>query len=183
MKSCFKNSLQYITVIWAYAIAPNFGFAQPLPGIPEPGLVLYGRVVNVAQGGRPMTHGALQWTLQPLDGSPPVTVSVNLTNIHDQFSYVARIPFQTVPPGFALSANHLELKSFSPGYTRSAMVVVPGSFNNAFILPSALPSFAFSRLDRGGIERVDLQVSVALVDADRDGLDDNWEWAYFGTLS
>lgn len=158
--------------------------SQPLPAIPEPGLILYGQVRNVSAGNRMLTYGTLQWTVQPLDGSPPITVSVNLTNINDQFSYVARVPFQTVLPGFVLSANHLPLQPFSPGYTRAATVIVPGSFNPGFILPPASPSFAFSALDRGRIERVDLQVSVLMTDvSDRDGLDDHWERAYFGTLS
>ncbi len=39
-----------------------------------------------------------------------------------------------------------------------------------------------SSLDRGRIERADLQVTVACIDSDMNGLCDWWELAYFGQL-
>jgi hypothetical protein len=35
-------------------------------------------------------------------------------------------------------------------------------------------------LDRGRIERVDIQVAIGLTDSDSNGMDDNWERTYFG---
>jgi hypothetical protein len=156
--------------------------AQNPPGIHEPGLILYGQVRNTTAGGALLTYGTLQWQIQPQDGSAMIAVTTSLTNINDQFSYVVRVPFQSILSGFTLTLNNLQLKSSSPGYTRAAAVVIPSYFIPATILPPASSSFDFSIADRGRIERVDLQVAVPFVDSDANGLDDNWEMTYFSHL-
>jgi hypothetical protein len=53
----------------------------------------------------------------------------------------------------------------------------------ASIAAPALPSFTFSAANRGAVERVDVNVAIAIVDTDGDGMPDSWEMQYFGNLS
>lgn len=164
-------------ILAAFCLATSMARPQSIPGVPEPGLILYGQVRNTDTGGSLLTYGTLRWTIQPPSGSP-ITVGVMLTNINDQFSYVVRVPFESVLSGFTLSANTLALSNTPVSYNRSATV----NFQPATILAPATPSFTFGPADRGRSERVDLQVTLPFVDTDSNGLDDNWEMTYFGHL-
>ena len=166
-----------LVLLAALCLATSLARPQSIPGVPEPGLVLYGQVRNTATGGSLLTYGTLRWTIQPPSGSP-ITVGVTLTNINDQFSYAVRVPFESVLSGYTLSANTLALSNTAVTYARSATV----NFQPATILAPALPSFTFGPADRGRFERVDLKVTLPFVDTDGNGLDDNWEMAYFGHI-
>lgn len=151
-------------------------------GIPEPGLLLYGSVVNQHAGSNQrLTTGSLRWEI-PKPGGGAVTVTVALTNINDQFSYVARVPFESLPaglpPGITLSANALQLAATPVTYTRTARL----DGQPASIVAPAGGSFTFGPADRGRLERVDLVVNLPLADSDGDGLSDDWERQYFGGL-
>lgn len=139
----------------ALLLTPMILSAQSPPGIPEPGLTLYGVVNNTAVGGARLTSGVLVWTIQPPAGAP-IRVTNNLANINDQFSYVLRVPFESVPAGFTLSANVLALPLTSTSYTRTATVNNQPATN----VPPALGTFSFSSVERGRIERVDLNVAI-----------------------
>jgi hypothetical protein len=160
-----------LATLAAIALIFTGALAQSLPGIPEPGLTLYGDVRNTAGGGNlRLTVGSLVWTVQPPGGNP-ITIQTPLRNINDQFSYAVRLPFETVPSGFMLSPNTLQLSSASVTYTRFATI------NDApatMVMPTQ-NSFSFSSAERGRLERVDLQVSLAVIDTDGDGLPDAWE--------
>src|SRR5204863_8345795 len=119
-------------------------------GIPEPSLVVYGVVNNLAAGGSRVSFGTLTWIFQPADGSPTITVTGVLTNINDQFSYVLRIPCETEIPGVAVSAGALKLAASSTTYNRS-QVTVEGVAAN-FVVP-AQANLVLGRTDRGRIER------------------------------
>ncbi len=165
---------QRICVLAALMLCAIPALCQSLPGIPEPGLTLYGDVRNVAGGGNiRVIVGKLRWTVQPVGGNP-ITVETQLRNINDQFSYVLRIPYETVLAGFALSPNTLELKQTATTYDRSATVETVG----ATLVAPATPQFTFSAQQRGRLERVDLQVSLAASDRDGDGMPDAWEIAF-----
>lgn len=152
-------------------LAAVSAFAQPLPGIPEPGLVLYGQVRNVAGGQNTrLIVGRLQWTIQPAIGTPIVWETA-LTNLHDQFSYLVPVPFETVLPGFTLSPDSLELTPALATYHRTA--TVDGAA--ASIVAPASANFTFSSAIRGRMERVDLEVSLTPADEDNDGMPDAWE--------
>src|SRR6267142_234492 len=122
-KLIMKNALSLaagcrIAASLASWLATNLASAQ---SIPETGLLLYGQVRNTATGGNLLTYGTLRWSIQPPSGSP-ITVGVTLTNINDQFSYVLRVPFETVLAGFTLSPNTLSLSNTPVTYGRSATV-------------------------------------------------------------
>ena len=69
---------------------------------------MYGQVRNAAMDANLLTYSTLRWTIQPFSGSP-VTMTTALTNINDQFSYVIRVPFETVLSGMSLSAGALSM--------------------------------------------------------------------------
>jgi hypothetical protein len=163
-----NRSLATLVII---ALTLTGALAQSLPGIPEPGLTLYGDVRNTVDGDNlRLTVGTLVWTVQPATGNP-ITVQTPLRNINDQFSYAVRLPFETVPAGFTLSPNALQLSPTSTAYTRSATIeAVPAS-----LVTPTQNSFTFSSAERGRLERVDLHVSLAIIDTDGDGIPDAWE--------
>lgn len=150
-------------------------------GIPEPGLVLYGVVTNTRAGvSYPLRHGILLWTITPpLGQGSPITLTTQLTNLNDQFSYILQIPFQTVIPGFPLSPGTLKLTLALTTYHCAKVTL---DEQPATIVSPAGSSFTFSAADRGRLSRVDLHVSIPHADSDKDGLPDYWEMAYFNGL-
>jgi hypothetical protein len=153
----------------------NCGHAQ---GIPEPSLVMYGRVLNITSNANlRLGYGTLACTFQPLGGGSPVTASTLLTNINNQFSYILRIPCETQVAGFPLSTNAIELTPAGILFDRSQIRW------NSNLLSFAQPSLTnttFFSSDRGRIERVDLTVSTPLVIDPVNSFPVDWELSYFG---
>jgi hypothetical protein len=157
------------------ALVLTCGLVQGLiaQGIPEPSLVLYGVVRNLAPGGGRMSFGSLSWVFQPSGGGPAITLNGVLTNINDQFSYVLRIPCETELPGVALSAGVLKLAATPTSYNR-AQVTIEGAV--ASFSQPAQTNLVLTRTDRGRVERVDLTVTLDT----GGGLPDAWQIQYFG---
>lgn len=129
-------------------------------GLSEPGMVLYGRVLD--EGGQVMTHGLLVWTFTPeIGGGPPVTVRTTLRDIagpDGTFSYKVYVPLAKTLPGDTGTENTL---SVSAAYVRAASV------------PDAALAMThhvrISSADRGTAKQVDVCVGCpALMDADSD---------------
>ncbi|MCL4180538.1 MAG: hypothetical protein KJ072_22685 [Verrucomicrobia bacterium] len=73
-------------------IAPSFA-----EGLPEPGLVMYGTVVNTFGGANArLTSGRLLWTIHPSACGAAMTFSTYLAYINNQFSYILLFPFVSV---------------------------------------------------------------------------------------
>jgi len=150
---------------------------QVLPqGIPEPSIVFYGVVRN---GNVRMTLGTVEWTVVPSGSGAPVTVSTALTNINDQFSYVLRIPCETVLGGQSASPGLIHLTSEPVAYDRS-QVRVDGT--PAVLVAPAPAAVSWTSLDRGRLERIDLVINAVMGDADGDGIPDAYE-NMFGFLN
>lgn len=184
MRTNQQSHLGGIIALAVLAFGGAGALAQSIPGVPEPGLILYGQVRNVPTGNSLLTYGTLRWTITPAGGAP-VTVLVTLTNINDQFSYIARVPFESTLGGaFTLSPGALALSGAPINYARSATLSATpaGTQQSATIVSPALATFTFGAADRGRLERVDLLVSLPFFDTDGDGLHDNWERTYFGDL-
>ena len=150
-------------------------------GIPEPPLVIYGVVRNTnSDANVRWNFGTLRWTFQAPIGSP-VTVSASLTNIHDQFSYVLQVPCESEVGGFSNSASALRLRSSPLAYNRSqvAVLTLDGTSYPASLVAPATTNWVLTSRNRGGLERVDLAVSIPLIDAEGNGLLDEWERFYF----
>lgn len=172
-----NNSYLYQLVVATLLLSAGPVVKSFAEGLPEPGLVMYGTVVNTFGGGNArLTSGMLVWTIQPTGGAA-ITVTNNLANINGQFSYLLRVPFETLVGSATLSPNTLRLNASSTTYIRSTVTIngVP-----ATIATPALTSFNFSASDRGRVEQVNLQVSILVVDSDGDGIPDDWMMRYFG---
>jgi hypothetical protein len=146
-------------------------------GIPEPYLVLYGTVRNSADNNVRMTVGSLTWQFRKLTDGRVVTVSTALTNINDQFSYVLRVPCETIIAGYSVSSNALALTPTAAVFDRSQVSYGGGAAQFVVTSQGQVP---LSSKDRGKMEQLDLLVSVAPVDSDGNGLPDDWETRYFG---
>jgi hypothetical protein len=136
-------------------------------GIPEPDLIWYGKVLNTHNGQTVrVTAGTLQWTLSPAQGGPPRTLLVTLTNINDQFSYVARLRCETPLNGATPNPDAFPIQNPPTTYNR-ASVTLDGK---PLSLAGAPAQFALSPDQRGRVERIDLVFGAAISDADNDGL-------------
>ena len=150
-------------------------------GIPEPSLTLYGKVLNKFNGATTrVTQGEIKWTFKPLNGGAWVTVTNRLTNINDQFSFVIQVPCESEIVGVALSPNTLKVPTAPAQIDRSTLLINTQAVT--FVTP-AQATMSLAANERGRVERVDLQMAVAPVDTDGDGLPDDWELAHFGSLA
>jgi hypothetical protein len=150
-------------------------------GIPEPGLTLYGKVFNKFNGGTArMTQGEIQWTFKPVGGGAWVTVTNHLTNINDQFSFVLQVPCESEIVGLTLSPNTLKVPTTPVQVDRATVLV---NMQTVTFMNPAQTMMTLAGNERGRIEEVDLQVVIAVVDSDGDGLPDDWEMAHFGSLA
>jgi hypothetical protein len=156
-------------------VGVNCGHGQ---GIPEPSLVMYGRVLNVnSNANLRLGYGTLSCSFQPSGGGSPVTAATLLTNINNQFSYVLRIPCEKPVAGFASSTNAIQLTAAGISFNRSQI------FWNGSLLSFAQPALTnttFFSNDRGRIERVDLTVSTPILIDPLNNLPLDWELSYFG---
>jgi len=129
-------------------------------GLPEPGLVMYGAVRNAANGNARLTNGTLTWMISPPSGSP-VTISAQLSDIGGQFSYLVRVPFESIVGSATLSPNVLQLNSATTSYLRTNVVLTIGTNSYpATIAAPALGNFTFTTADRGRTEELDLTVTA-----------------------
>ena len=133
--------------------------AAQIPGLPEPGLVVYGRVVN-SKSLTPALPTNLVW--QVAGGGDGVTVSSRLVMVNSDVYHVTRIPFETRSIG---TQNLLR----TPGTL--GLTVSPTTYQRiatadgapATILDSSrntLGTFTFGLADRGLVERLTLGVAT-----------------------
>ncbi len=129
-------------------------------GLPEPGLAMYGVVLNLSTGQTRLTSGILTWTIS-LPTDIPITVSTPLTDINGQYSFVAIVPFETILGNSMLSPNTLQLNNSPTTYIRTNIfLTVNGTNYPVTISAPALGTFTFGPFDRGRLEEVNLSVSI-----------------------
>jgi len=146
-------------------------------GIPEPGLTLYGTVrQNLGGAHARLTTGTMNITINPEFGTP-LTLSTTLTNLNNQFSFVLYVPFESSVVDFPVSTNALELTVSPSEFTRTPITI---NGTAASLLPPASTTIAFGQANRGTFDRMDLAVTLPILDSDGDGLPNEWENLHFG---
>ena len=129
-------------------------------GIPEPGLVMYGAVNNTSNNAR-ITSGKLIWTVTPTAGGSSVLVTNNLADVVGQYSYILRVPFETIVGSATPAVNTLRLNTANTSYTRTTVSVLYNGTNYpATIQAPALNTFNFNTTARGLFEFVNLSVNI-----------------------
>ncbi len=141
--------------------------AQAPSGLPEPGLILYGRVLDRVS--LLPVQGA-NVTFQVTGNSETANVTARLVNINGQTFYVADVPFETRSvsgQNFTKTPDTLALTRGITGYARTAKCDGTAA---TFRAPST-GQFNFGAASRGSVERVDLLVTGKPTDptADSDG--------------
>ena len=164
--------------LWLWLLLASGALRATGQGIPEPSLVMYGRVLNVTSNANlRLGYGTLSCTFQPVGGGNTITASTILTNINNQFSYILRIPCERPVTGFSASTNAIQLTAAGISFNRSQ--ITWNSNLLSFAQPSLTNTTFFSN-DRGRLERVDLTVSTPILIDPLNSLPLDWELSYFG---
>ena len=144
--------------MWALAAILCAAVAAPpvQAGIPEPGIVLYGQVLD--GDGALVTEGQLDWTFTPEGGGVATTISTELGSIDGPggpYSYRVLIPFERAVPGFAVEAGAVAVEMDTVTYTRAGAVA---GTDLEMVHPVSLGT-----ADIGSVQRVDLCASCPAV--------------------
>jgi hypothetical protein len=134
----------FTVMIGALLTAP-----EAVAGIPQPSLLLYGKVFDEAE--RLLTSGQLSWTFTPADGGPPVEVLTPLRPIEGPdgiYSYRVLVPLEAAVAGFPVSSGALPVVTAAVEYEQAGAVLNTGvHFTQTIILSMA---------DTGSAKRVDI---------------------------
>ena len=141
--------------------------------IAEPETLVYGRILNRRNPNAEqlVTSGQLLWTIHKPDGST-ILLSAAADAIGGGFSYCLHIPHQAMMMGQQASALTVPLGT-APAIASFATITLDGG--PAAILPPATSSIDLDQLLRAAALRVDLEINVAAMDSDGDGMPDWWE--------
>jgi len=120
-------------------------------GIPQPGLVLYGKVLDA--DGALVTAGEVVWTYTPTAGGAAVSVTAPLgpiSGLGGPYSYRVVLPFESAVTGYPVSAGALPVTVDTVTYTREGHLVSTAV--------SMTHEVELSASDLGNVQRVDLCV-------------------------
>jgi len=162
------------------------------PGIPEPGLILWGTVVNQTNATQAIPITSVSWAVS--DGTRTVVYSgstrpaTRIVNFNGQSYYLAQVAFDTRQIGTVTLADpatvgisSFELKSSSPptyilAPTINGLLATVRSIDGAPAAGESLPVAGFSSATRGRILRVDLGIIPSMAN-DYDA----WAAGFFGS--
>ncbi len=147
------------TILMLCAVVLFAAAAPPaLAGIPQPGLLLYGKVYDDSKS--LLTEGQLSWTFTPSDGGPPVTVVTDLRELEGPdgaYSYRVVVPMEAAVPGYPVSGDALPVAEAVVEYEQAGAVLDSAvTFTQTVIL---------SRADVGSAKRVDICQNCDRTDA------------------
>ena len=163
------------------------------PGVPEPGLVIWGSVVNLTNPAQPVAIASVSWSVT--DGTKTAVYSAGsrpatrIVSLGGRTHYIVEIPFDTRRFGTVTLADpatggidSFELRAASPPtYTltptiNGALATVQ-AVDGAPSGGSALPVAGFTATTRGRVIRVDLAIIPPMDDYDA------WAASIFGSAS
>jgi hypothetical protein len=183
-------------LIWRglLAIIARSAIAQIIPpGVPEPGLVIWGSVVNQTNTSQPINITSVSWSVT--DGAKTATYSARshpptrIVNLNGQSYYVLQVLFDTRQIGSVTLADpattgidSFALKSASPPtYTLTPTIngalATVRSIDGAPASGGNFPVTGFTSATRGRVIRVDLGVVPAGTSYEA------WAIAHFGSAS
>lgn len=190
-KRCFINCSFLILAAAALVVTSS---GPVWAAIPDADTIIYGKVIDSAEGGAPLNEGTLTWTMTQAGGEgktytffthleclkclddPP---STDGTCSQCEFSYRLAVPHEAI---IGIAGNEAEGQTVPLGADEMEYehteVFVDGKF--ARIMPPYPQSLTFSQAARAEYYRVDLTlagVSGELSDMDEDGMPDEWEAA------
>ena len=167
--------------------------AQPAPippGVPEPGLVIWGTVVNQTNSSQAITITSASWSVT--DGAKTAVYSgtsrppTRIVNVNGQSYYILQVAFDTRQIGTVTLADpgthSFELKSASPptytlAPTINGALATVRSIDGAPASGANVPVAGFTSATRGRIVRVDLGIIPLASDYEI------WAAAHFGSAS
>jgi hypothetical protein len=169
------------------------GWAATIPpGVPEPGLVVWGAVVNQTNN-QPITITSVSWSVTDSSNSAIYSsVSIPATrilNVNGISFYILQVPFDTRQLGSVTLAdpatvgiNSFILRSSSPPtYTMvptiNGALATVRSIDGAPASGGTVPVAGFTSATRGRVIRVDLAIIPVGTDYDA------WAAGYFGSAS
>ncbi len=194
-----ENKLRLVALAVIAVCVPTIlprATAQPTlvpPGVPEPGLVIWGTVVNQADPSQAIALTSASWSVT--DGTKTAVYSAGsrpptrIVNANGQSYYIVQVPFDTRQIGAVTLADpatvgidSFELKSASPPtYTLTPTIngalATVRSIDGAPASGANVPLPGFTAATRGRVIRVDLAI-IPLVD-DYDA----WAAGIFGSAS
>ena len=183
--SIFGRAVSHRCLMYVLAISPAFFWsgvqaATTPPGVPEPGLVIWGTVVNQTNVSQAITISSATWSVT--DGTKTAVYSAGsqpptrIVNLNGQSYYVLEVPFDTRQIGTVTLAdpatvgiNSFELKSASPP-TYTLAPTINGALATVRSIDGAPASGAnvsvagFTSATRGRVIRVDLAIVPVLED-------------------
>lgn len=153
-------------MLCAAIISALFPGPRAAAGIPQPSLLLYGKVFDEAE--RLLTDGQLSWTFSPTGGGEPVEVITTLRAIEGPdgiYSYRVLVPFEAAVAGFPVSSGALPVLTAAVEYEQAGAVLNTGvRFTQTVIMSLA---------DTGSVKRVDICQDCERVNAQFHSADTN----------
>ncbi|MDA1277861.1 MAG: hypothetical protein O2960_28015 [Verrucomicrobia bacterium] len=148
-------------IVFALLLLPTMLIAQQSPpGIPEPGLIIYGRVLDRVSGKSVQANTA---AFQVTGNNDTVNVAVTLVSINGQSFYVAQVPFETRAVGVQTFQKTLNTVALTTGNTPYGRTVTVNGKAATFKAPGT-GQLLFGAAERGRIENLDLEVEGIPVD-------------------
>jgi hypothetical protein len=163
------------------------------PGVPEPGIVIWGTVVNQTNVSQAITISSASWSVT--DGTNTAVFSASsrpptsIVNLNGHSYYILQVPFDTRQIGAVLltnpatvGINSFELKSASPPTytlvpTINGALATVRSIDGAPASGANVPVAGFTSAARGRVIRVDLGIVPVTEDYD------TWAARIFGSAS
>jgi hypothetical protein len=182
----------YVGLAWICATASLLAQTVP-PGVPEPGLVIWGTVVNHTNTSQAITITSASWSVT--DGTKTAVYSAasrpgtRIVNTGDQSFYILQVPFDTRQIGTVTLADpatvgidSFVLRSTSPP-TYTLTPTINGALASVRSIDGApasgtdVPVAGFTSAARGRVIRVDLSIIPVATDFE------SWAALHFGSAS
>jgi hypothetical protein len=200
MKALFKISLPCALALHLLTLNLRSQTPPAIPGLPEPGLVVWGTVVN-ASTNQPITLTSASWTVAQSSPTKSATYndatkpSVRIFSQGGQSYYVVEVPFDTrllgsvslADPAAATVSEAERLNSFElkvtspPNYTLTptinGVLATVKAIDSAPASVDTVPVSGFNTSVRGRVIRVDLAITPLTESYEL------WATRYFGGIT